>query len=524
MQIDITVDNVSTGQVIYNGEPIDKGSDIIVTSAELAEDEYKRDNIIALISNGYVRLYAYGVSYTITDLEAMGEGTWVPHGNVYPEDPVVGTRFFRDDLSLSYYWDGTNWVEGGGGSTENLSIREYGETLLVIRNQTTATTPAINSNSASSAFDVWQRLDESYGYCYFDIKVYDGGVLHSEYPELRFTGRAQVAAWVDANIPRTVGAFDYTARMRCYDKIDSTVQAPNRIWGVNSVYARLRDPSTGYYHRSGRRSASPDSRWSDIEDFLADLWQKIYGVPHPDAGAFTPQSYECFWFSGRKDNFYRCGYEATRVKLPIAGYNYRSMVTPVGAVADAQSINWWYYDNAAKLTIPAINPVGDDWEFLQPGVLPDDKIFSRQAQLFMEGHAVAVAFGMTDDDGNRGVLIKPVTVDMFWLPWVDVTNFRYEYLANFDVQGTNKVRPINMNKSKYQEGNVMGPWSVGEFVYGSMSGGRFYGSGAKPGHVRIQVRNLTTGHISPLSNTRIRFRGRRRYIQLSALIESAGSR
>lgn len=440
-------------------------------------------------------------------------GSWVNRGDLY------------DPRASGLASDDTQGAIDELAALNTPQIREYGETVLTIENRTYATTTMINRASTISAGDIWKRLNDCYNHCYFDVTTYASGVLDATHTGLRFTSQAQLVAWIDANIARGGGGeFLRTTRMRCYDYIDPNIEAPARIWATNSIYKRLIDPGLRYYGaRTTLRATSINADWSNKGAFLADLWEKVYGVPHPDAGAFDADSYGCFWFSGRKENFYRCGYEATRIAPASPGQNGRRMVTPGNVVSNATDSEF-QYDTNGKPTVMALRQDGNSWEFYRFGMSPDEKPYWRQPNRMMaQGWAIALAFGM-ENAGNRAVLIKPMTIDTFWLPWLDEGDYRYEYVAQYDMQGTPKVRVLPSRAPGYETGNVLGFWHLDDIQDGTYPGVALYGSGEKPGNVHFQVRDLTTGRISPLSNARIRFFGRRRYIQLSAVVETTVAR
>lgn len=428
-----------------------------------------------------------------------------------PTRGLVGTVLQSDGAGEA------SWAvpAGGGGNT----IRNYGTTLLIVRN-----TPAdlseyrVEYMAASSAFHIWSQLNSVYHLSYFDITTYAGGGVAETYEGLRFASRAEVLAWLGANIPQSGGNWDRTVRLRCYDIVDPLVKAPDRIWGNNATRARLKGGSNRYYDRGSIRCASNDNNWGEANQFLADLWEKVFGVPHPDAGSFDADSYGCFWFSGRKANFYRCAYEATRIGVSWAGSHGRRMVTTAGAVVGAQ--NTFHFDTTTKVTLALVNPSGDYWRLMQDGNLPDEKLFTEQQHLAAIGYSTNIALGMTDSAGNKMISLKPAGTDSYWLPWLDYTAYRYEYLGLFDVQGQVQAHTLP-SRGGYGGGNVTGPWNMKNFR--DAIDGHVMTSNQKPGGVRVQVRDLTTGHVSQLSNACIKFFGRRRYVQLSAIVQSRGA-
>lgn len=409
------------------------------------------------------------------------------------------------------------WTVPSGGS-----IREYGTTLLALRNNVVNLNPTtIGNKTTGSGAHVWADLDSTYHLSYFDMLLIESsGVIADVVAGLRFSTRAEVIAWMSANVPQASGRWDRTVRMRCYDIVDPSIHAPNRIWGSNFNHARLKGPGNRYYDDQNR-TADSTSAWSRGDSFLEEVWQKVFGTPHPDAGGMGQESYRCFWFTGRKANFYRCGYEATRTELTSPGSANRRMVTPAGTVTSAQDVDYYQFDTATKVTLACVNGPGTSWALLQDGNIPDDELFTKQQHLALIGYSTTICLGMVDPSGNRMMILKPAGTDSYWLPYLNFSTHRYEYLANFDMQGAMKAHKLGTGVGSSATINAAGPWNLSDFR--DAVDGHVMTSNQRPGDIRIQIRDLTTGHISPLSNARIRYYGRRRYVQLSAQVVTPGA-
>ncbi len=337
------------------------------------------------------------------------------------------------------------------------------------------------------------------------------------FQDLRFTTRLEVIDWCAANVPQNVDGWQRTVHLRCYDVVNPEILSPNKIWGNNAIYARLK---TGTYFSRKSCVTDSDTNWDASAGFLAAAWEKVFGIPHPDAGSWNASSYSTFWFTQKRSTLYRCAYEHTEVGITSDNPAGRHAVDPITGLTDVHYGDLFVFDTNTKIAVALVSPEGEYYRLLQLQEYPKEPVYAAQKKLALEGYSTMLLLGMVDiATGKRSLLLKPAYQDSYWLPWIDINNYRYEYVTALTPGGNPHIDILDPRPS-YASEDTMGPWNLKD-----MSRSRFYlgdmTGGALPNNIQFQVRDLATGEVSPLSNARIRLQGRRKMVQLSAYVENS---
>jgi hypothetical protein len=395
-----------------------------------------------------------------------------------------------------------------------IQTRSYGDTTLIFASQNPnsafpTSSGAMIQNSAASggSVDLTNFFDTIYFRCLIAIRVVDvGGAVLFDF-EQRFGSLADIATWINANVPNDGSFFTASVKMSVLDQIDGAIPMPPKVYGKNRFWAGLtsRAPK-GFYWTPRTASAYYGANNTGPAPVFAaaleDVWNLIHGVGTivPSAG-WGNKEFGCFWInSNRLRRYDMPAFNPGSFFVTAANPNTRFTQVPGPATSPPLTPNWVF---SGIMGYVAINPTATGWTtFSQTGA------FNQLAKHILEDWSVLACYGLAGSDGDLAVQVRPAGIDQMFFDWYDSSTHQLEVVGRTRIDFHPRIRvltPLFFDALR----RTAGPVSISQIrdSFGATSRQETLGIVGRhsytTGEARFQLRRLQDNHVSPLTTARV---------------------
>ena len=318
----------------------------------------------------------------------------------------------------------------------------------------------------------------------------NGAILSTSYQKI--TSITDFVTWVNANLGHSQVDWTEYLHITVFDELDNSMK-PIEIYGLNRSFGVIKG-------RRNQRSRYPkycnsaDCAWDYLDDFVYDSFRQAHGI---DISPMTEAKINMVWFS--QNMFKRWG-------LPKAGTDvkFETGFTPGRYMYDiATTTPVLHTGQALSVGDPMYCSVvadGDSWFWAS----------SSDFDIVQPKTSTLVVYPLSV--GNyRALLIKPYCVDSLSLsPFLDLSLYRIEYVT-MNRDNSIRIRVADTSNAVY---DVTSNRFRG-FPYEEWANFKKYNYSNKGSYrapdMYLQIRNLTTGKVSPLSNGVVKYYTNLRY-------------
>lgn len=371
---------------------------------------------------------------------------------------------------------------------------------------TTAVYPATQSNVAPAMkrgmADIMVPTNwKEYAHCTWILqRINDAGEILQTYYE-KFTAASYFATWVNANLGNDGSFWTETLHVAVIDDIDYSLDRVE-IWGLNRAFGNLKG-------RRNFRSWLPkwcntgDCAWDYLEDFISDCFSNLFSI---NIGTMTEPKINMGWFSQNVQRMWGIPKMGNIMEFANGFTTGRyfwntTLSTPELHTGQDMTIGSPMYC--------CLTEGGNGW-FWASGY--DFNIISDC------GCSIVIVFPLTNGI-YKSLLIKPYCVDMLSIsPYVDLTNFQIEYVT-MQRDNTMRLRKADAASAVYDiPSNRFRGFNWSDWANKNKESYNNKGCYGAP-DMYLQIRDLKTGKVSPLSNgvvkyyTKLRYRPRAYYVE-----------